>query len=150
MTVIIDLIIEVTINATKYFPWIRDFLNGLKMLIKHFLSPFALFREPEMIALVSSSHHHCRFCLSGKLWTAPELLRMPNPPMEGTQKGDVYSFGIIVHEIVFRKGPFFMGPNVHLTPCGNPWTGPLPLAESSGSSLWGWRRWLICVVSKQK
>lgn len=44
---------------------------------------------------------------------------MSNPPLEGTQKGDVYSFGIIVHEIIFRRGPFFLGPNIQLTARGN-------------------------------
>ncbi|XP_071098893.1 atrial natriuretic peptide receptor 1-like [Haliotis cracherodii] len=42
------------------------------------------------------------------LWTAPELLRMPDRPPEGTQKGDVYSFAIICQEIVYRNGVFHM------------------------------------------
>lgn len=42
------------------------------------------------------------------LWTAPELLRNVKPPRYGTQKGDVYSFGIIIQEIVYRSMPFFL------------------------------------------
>ncbi|GAB6027782.1 hypothetical protein CHUAL_002017 [Chamberlinius hualienensis] len=50
-----------------------------------------------------------------RLWTAPEILRMLNPPAEGSQKGDVYSFSIIVHEIVFRQAAFYLN-NCDYTP----------------------------------
>jgi hypothetical protein len=43
-----------------------------------------------------------------RLWTAPELLRDPNPPAAGTIKGDVYSFGIILQEIELRNGSFYL------------------------------------------
>ncbi|CAG5136642.1 unnamed protein product, partial [Candidula unifasciata] len=41
------------------------------------------------------------------LWTAPEILRMPKRPHKGTQKGDVYSFAIILQEIFLRCYPYF-------------------------------------------
>lgn len=47
--------------------------------------------------------------LPGLLWKSPELLREldnPNGTVGGTQKGDVYAFGIILYEIIARRGPF--------------------------------------------
>lgn len=44
---------------------------------------------------------------SERLWMAPELLRMEAPPPRGTQKGDVYSFGIILQEVALRRGAFY-------------------------------------------
>ncbi|XP_064598666.1 atrial natriuretic peptide receptor 2-like [Liolophura sinensis] len=40
------------------------------------------------------------------LWTAPELLRDRAICDKGTKKGDVYSFSIIMQEIVMRTGPY--------------------------------------------
>ncbi|XP_049601824.1 retinal guanylyl cyclase 2 isoform X1 [Syngnathus scovelli] len=42
------------------------------------------------------------------LWTAPELLRGPQPGLHGTMAGDVYSFAIITQEVVIRGPPFCM------------------------------------------
>ncbi|XP_061491974.1 guanylate cyclase 2G-like isoform X2 [Rhineura floridana] len=41
-------------------------------------------------------------------WTAPELLRMGEYPFHGTQRGDVYSFAIIIRELIYNNedGPF--------------------------------------------
>ena len=44
--------------------------------------------------------------VSELLWTAPELLRDPEPPPKGTAKGDVYAYAIILQEISLRTGPY--------------------------------------------
>ncbi|XP_062897932.1 atrial natriuretic peptide receptor 1-like [Mobula hypostoma] len=54
---------------------------------------------------LSSEDQHLLY--AKKLWTAPEILRMESPST-GTQKGDVYSFGIILQEVGLRKGPFYI------------------------------------------
>ena len=56
--------------------------------------------------------------LIGKLWTAPELLRLTYPPPEGSQKGDVYSFAIICQEIIHRRGVFWVRNMEQLSPKG--------------------------------
>ena len=47
-------------------------------------------------------------CNRNRLWTAPEVLRMTTRPINGTQKADVYSFAIILQEIMFRAEPYFV------------------------------------------
>lgn len=37
---------------------------------------------------------------------APEILRMSDRPVNGTQKGDVYSFAIILQEFHTREAPY--------------------------------------------
>ena len=53
------------------------------------------------------------FVCSDLLWTAPELLRAhdsrtvaPSRGGSGSKAGDVYSFSIILHEILFRCQPY--------------------------------------------
>lgn len=40
------------------------------------------------------------------LWRSPELLRDPCAPPRGSQKGDVYSFAMILVDIHGRCGPW--------------------------------------------
>jgi len=56
------------------------------------------------------------YSISDLFWKAPELLRNPHAPIRGTQEGDIYSFAIILYEILGRKGPY---GNINLEPKGN-------------------------------
>ena len=42
------------------------------------------------------------------LWCAPEHIRDGEMDNRGSQKGDVYSYGIILQEIAIRKPPYSM------------------------------------------
>ncbi|KAK3705160.1 hypothetical protein QZH41_003755 [Actinostola sp. cb2023] len=52
------------------------------------------------------------------LCVSPEILRLPNRPARGTQKGDVYSFAIILSEFHTRDEPFSAN---YMDPKGHPW-----------------------------
>uniref|UniRef100_A0A673ATZ2 Guanylate cyclase n=1 Tax=Sphaeramia orbicularis TaxID=375764 RepID=A0A673ATZ2_9TELE len=47
-------------------------------------------------------------CVPELLWTAPEILRTGQGGFHGTLPGDVYSFAIIMQEVVIRGPPFCM------------------------------------------
>ncbi|XP_045915575.1 atrial natriuretic peptide receptor 1-like [Micropterus dolomieu] len=63
----------------------------------------------------SSCPEDTHACYARKLWTAPELLRIECAPPCGTQKGDVYSFGIILQEVALLRGVFYLEAHT-LTP----------------------------------
>lgn len=50
-------------------------------------------------------------------WTAPELLRQVDKTVKGTAKGDVYSFAIIMWELMYssKGGPY---QDINLEPKG--------------------------------
>ncbi|XP_071941268.1 atrial natriuretic peptide receptor 1-like [Antedon mediterranea] len=47
-------------------------------------------------------------CDAKLLWTAPELLRCNYPRCNNTKQGDIYSYGIILQEIILRDAPYCM------------------------------------------
>lgn len=53
---------------------------------------------------------HSDLCifLTDQLWTAPEILRNPDLKSKGTYAADVYSFAIIMQEVISRCAPFCM------------------------------------------
>lgn len=67
------------------------------------------------------------------MWTAPELLRSNKKNQYGTKKGDIYSFGIITHEVVYRCMPF--GLSEGDSPKGRPHIMPFNFIIG-GRKLW--------------
>lgn len=49
------------------------------------------------------------FFLAGLFYMAPELLDLSDPARRGTQKGDVFAFGILLYEILYRKSSYDTG-----------------------------------------
>ena len=73
------------------------------LYLKLYLSIFSYIRLSEPSSETELQHSR------KLLWTAPEFLRLPKPewPRYGTQKGDVYSFGVIAQEVIYRAPAFF-------------------------------------------
>lgn len=67
------------------------------------------FAECDWIRIYKSDGSLLHLSLSAdQLWTAPELLRNTTLMNKGTYKGDVYSFAIIMQEVISRSAPFCM------------------------------------------
>ena len=62
--------------------------------------------QKQSSTLSCDSSYLLMWFILGLLWTAPELLGLYTIPRNGTKEGDVYSFGIILHEIFYRMGTF--------------------------------------------
>lgn len=62
-------------------------------------------------------------------WIAPELLREVNLPFNGTQKADVFSFAIVMRELIYSTevGPYH---DIHLEPKGTRYTSVWFLAQT--------------------
>ncbi|XP_055350308.1 atrial natriuretic peptide receptor 1-like [Paramacrobiotus metropolitanus] len=64
-----------------------------------------MFRDPKDLLPPTEDQDEERRNFADLLWRAPEYLRQAMP-VKGSQKGDVYSFGIILQQIILRSSPF--------------------------------------------
>ena len=81
-----------------------------------------------MSAVVQKQQFYSFECfVPGKFWTAPELLALS--PGATSQKGDVYSFGVILQEIITRNESY---GERNMEPSGT--LSPLVCKIKSGSS----------------
>lgn len=95
-------------------------------------------------------HHYVTTSINlGLLYRAPELLRLADPPLQGTQKGDIYSFGILLYAIHGRQGPFGftpLSPNDILTKVMD-YTPPLPPFRSARYYTFNYFRYFSALFS---
>lgn len=118
--------------------FIGDILKGMEYLHKSSIKHHGRFKSSNVLIdgkwivkitdwglehLRSREYENENQTFTALLWTAPEILRQiltesSTFPSEwvGTQKGDVYSFAIILHEIVFRNGTFYTDPEMSMKP----------------------------------
>ena len=78
----------------------------------HFVAKVGDYGLPSFFQRTMPATQDSAFC-STLLWTAPE--RLQDPFDFPTQEGDVYSFGIILSEIIMRERPF---QSEHMEPEG--------------------------------
>ncbi|CAD5118083.1 DgyrCDS6821 [Dimorphilus gyrociliatus] len=73
-----------------------------------FIVKLCHFGLPSFLKLTEKQKENTHAFHESLLWTAPEILRTSKSKfsMECSQKGDVFSFGIIVQEIVLRSYPY--------------------------------------------
>ncbi|XP_040819975.1 guanylate cyclase D-like [Ochotona curzoniae] len=71
------------------------------------------------------------------LWTAPELLRRPGGPGRGTLQGDVFSMGIILHEVL-TQGPPYRSLGISAAEIIRKVASPPPLCRPLVSPEQGW------------
>lgn len=73
-----------------------------------FIVKLCHFGLPSFLNLIDKHKENSHAFYESLLWSAPEILRTSKCkyPLERSQKGDVYSFGVIVQEIVLRSYPY--------------------------------------------
>ena len=106
--------------------------NDIDNIRRHLFRRIAQKKKPLVsytrVHTVTSSGGGTRFThapsvLPDLLWTAPEVLRSGKHSVHGNKPADVYSFGIIVQEVVLRGPPYCM---LELTAAGGWRPGPPP------------------------
>lgn len=62
-----------------------------------------------LLIFLQQFYRECEINIRRSLCLAPELLQTGHYIYDGTQKGDSYSFGILLYEIFGRRGPYGLG-----------------------------------------
>ncbi|KHJ93532.1 hypothetical protein OESDEN_06552 [Oesophagostomum dentatum] len=106
---------SMTMDSFFVFSLLRDIANGLSFIHNSFLrchgyltSKCCLIDDRWQVKISDYGLHRLRAAEARPskdlLWTAPELLR--ENESAGTQKGDIYSFGIICAQAITKSSPW--------------------------------------------